>query len=141
MKKQKYDKKVKIGKGKNQRKVPQRYIPTSLSAKDKKKQEESILKGTKRPKLESFKSKRSSWAKQFEDKYKTKISDTDFIPKNIIREKGQREIIDKGMKAYFSSGSRPNQTPFSWGLARLASVIMNGPSRKIDMAIWKKYKR
>lgn len=141
MKKQKYDKKVKIGKGKKERKVPQRYVPTSLSAKDKKKQEESILKGTKRPKLDSFKSKRSGWASKFEKKYKTKITDTDFIDKNILKEKGQKEVISIGMKAYFTSGSRPNQTPFSWGLGRLASVIMNGPSRKIDIAIWKKYKR
>ena len=53
------EKKVEIGKGKKKRKVPQRYIPKSLSEADKKKQEKSILKGTKRPKLDSFKSKRS----------------------------------------------------------------------------------
>ena len=136
----KHDKKVKIGKGKNERKVPQRYIPTSLSKEDKKKQEKSILKGTKRPKLDSFKSKRSGWAVKFEKKYKTKITDTDFIDKNILKERGQKEVIKKGMSAYFTSGSRPNQTPFSWGLGRLASVIMGGPSRQIDIKIWDKYK-
>jgi hypothetical protein len=45
------------------------------------------------------------------------------------------------MGAYYSSGSRPNQTPMSWGRARLASVIMGGPSRRIDKDIWAKYKR
>jgi len=49
-------------------------------------------------------------------------------------------IIKKGKGAFFSSGSRPNQTPFSWGLARLASVIMGGKARKVDQAIWDKYK-
>lgn len=134
-------KKVEIGKGKNKKSVPKTYVPSSLSKADKKKQEKSILKGTDRPKVKSFVSKRSTWAKQFEDKYGTKISDTKFINKKILKEKGQELIVAKGQKAYYTSGSRPNQTPFSWGLGRLASVIMGGPSRKIDMDIWKKYKR
>ena len=76
-----------------------------------------------------------------EKKYKTKISDFDFISKNILKKKGIDEIIKKGKAAYFSSGSRPNQTPTSWALARLAAVIMkNGAARKVDMAIWNKYK-
>ena len=132
---------VEIGKGKNKRNVPKTYVPKSLSAKDKKAQEKSILKGTDRPKLDSFKSKRSGWAKKFEDKYGYKVSDTAKINKEILKTKGQKEIIDKGQAAYYTSGSRPNQTPFSWGLGRLASVIMNGPSRKIDIKIWNKYKR
>ena len=49
-------------------------------------------------------------------------------------------VKKKGMGAYYSSGSRPNQTPTSWGLARLASVILNGPARRIDKNIWNKYK-
>jgi len=48
--------------------------------------------------------------------------------------------MDKAKGAYFSGGSRPNQTPSSWAYARLASVIMNGPARKIDKDIWVKYK-
>ena len=54
----------------------------------------------------------------------------------------QRKIKDKGMKAYYTSGSRPNVlNPYAWGYARLASVILNGPSRKIDINEWEKYKR
>ena len=44
------------------------------------------------------------------------------------------------MSAYYNSGSRPNQTPQSWSLARLASVILNGGARKVDQSIWDKYK-
>jgi hypothetical protein len=120
--------------------LPKKYVPKSLSEEDRKKQIKSIKEGKPRPKVESFKSKRSSNVKKFEDKYKTKISDFSFINKNIIKKKGIDEIIAKGKAAYFSSGSRPNQTPTSWALARLASVIMNGPARKVDMKIWNKYK-
>ena len=130
-------KKVEIKKGK---KVPKTYVPTSLSSKDKKKQIKSIVEKKDRPKVDSFQSKRSGWVKKFEDKYKTKITDKKFINKNILKNKGQDEVIKKGQGAYYSSGSRPNQTPFSWGYGRLASVILNGPSRKIDKKIWDKYK-
>ena len=61
--------------------------------------------------------------------------------KHILKNKCQELVLAKGMGAYFSSGSRPNQTPTSWGLGRLASVILNGPSRRIDKKIWDKYKR
>ena len=132
---------MKIGKGKKAKNVPKTYVPSSLSAKDKKKQIDSILKGKDRPKVSTFKSKRSGWATKFEDKYGYKITETEKINKSLLKTKGQKEIIDKGQAAYYSSGSRPNQTPFSWGLGRLASVLMNGPSRKIDKKIWDKYKR
>tara|TARA_R100001591_G_C4334874_1_gene179110 strand:- start:743 stop:1141 length:399 start_codon:yes stop_codon:yes gene_type:complete len=121
--------------------LPQKYVPKSLSPEDRKKQVKSIKEGKERPKVESFKSKRSSNVQAFEKKYGTKISDFKFISKNILKKKGIDEIIAKGKAAYFSSGSRPNQTPTSWALARLAAVIMkNGPARKVDMAIWNKYK-
>lgn len=119
--------------------IPAQYLK-GLKGEDRKKQIKSILEKKKRPKTD-FKSKRSGWVKKFEDKYKHKISDEKWIHDNIITRTGQRKIIDKGMGAYYSSGSRPNQTPMSWGRARLASVILGGPSRKIDKAIWDKYKR
>lgn len=116
------------------------YVPKELTEKDKKKQIKSIKEKTKRPKLESFTSKRSSWVEKFEKKYGTKITDKKFINENILKTKGINEIIKKGQGAYFSSGSRPNQTPFSWAYARLASVIMGGSARKVDKSIWDKYK-
>lgn len=119
--------------------IPKHYL-ANLKGKERLAQIKSIVEQKERPKT-SFVSKRSGWVKKFEDKYKTKITDKDFIHKNILRKAGQEQIIKKGKGAYYSSGSRPNQTPFSWGYGRLASVILGGPSRKIDKAIWEKYKR
>ena len=146
--------KIEIGKGKNKyltssslykgstnlKKVPSTYVPSSLTEKDKKKQIKSIQDKTKRPKVESFTSKRSSWSEKFEKKYGTKITDKKFINENILRNAGINQILKKGQAAYFNSGSRPNQTAFSWSYARLASVIMGGPARRIDKDIYAKYK-
>jgi len=107
---------------------------------ERRKQIKSIIEGKDRPKVKGFKSKRSSHVRDFEEKYGTKINDKEFITKNIISETGREMIIKKGKGAYFSAGSRPGQTPFSWGLARLASVIMGGPARKVDQKIWDEYK-
>lgn len=117
-----------------------KYVPDSLSEKDKKKQIKSIKEGTKRPKVD-FKSRRSTHVAKFEKKYGTKITDKKFIHDNLLRYKGQNEVLKKGRGAYYSSGSRPNQTPESWALGRLASVLMNGPARKVDKKIFDKYKR
>jgi len=130
--------KIKItykGESKN---VPKSYVE-GLKGYERQKQIKSIFEGTMRPKT-SFKSQRSSWAEKFEKKYGTKISDKKFIYKNIISKTGAEKIIMKGKGAFFSSGSRPNQTPYSWGLARLASVIMGGNARKVDKDIWEKYR-
>ena len=130
-------KKVEIKKGK---KVPSTYVPKGLSDKDKKKQIKSIVEKKERPKVDSFKSKRSSWTEKFEKKYGKKITDKAFISKNIISKEGIEQILKKGKGAYYSSGSRPNQTAFSWAYARLASVILGGGARKVDKNIWDKYK-
>jgi hypothetical protein len=119
--------------------IPAQYLK-GLKGKDRTAQIKSIVEKKKRPKTD-FKSKRSGWVSKFEKKYGTKITDKKFIHEKIITRTGQQKIIDKGMGAYYSSGSRPNQTPASWGLARLASVILGGPSRRIDKNIWDKYKR
>ena len=132
---------VEVGRGRKKRKVPKTYVPPSLTKEDRKKQVESLVKGTRRPKVESFKTKRSTHVVAFEKKYNRKITDKQFIYKNIISKTGVDKILAKGRGAYFSSGSRPNQTPASWSNARLASVIMNGPARKVDKAIWDKYKK
>jgi hypothetical protein len=125
----------------NKRKIPKQYVPASLTPADRKKQVESIRKGKPRPKVDSFKSKRSSYVVAFEKKYGTKITDKAFIYKNIMSKRGVELVLSKGRGAYFSSGSKPNQTPASWSNARLASVIMGGPARKVDKAIWDKYKK
>jgi hypothetical protein len=124
-----------------EKKIKKQYVPASLTKEDKKKQIKSIKEGTDRPKVKSFKSKRSSHVVKFEKKYGTKITDDKYISKNIISKTGIDKILDKGKGAYYSSGSRPNQTPQSWSRARLASVIMGGPARKVDKDIWEKYKK
>ena len=45
------------------------------------------------------------------------------------------KIVKKGEGAFYSSGSRPNQTPQSWGYARLASAITGGKAAGVDYAI------
>ena len=123
------------------RKIPNRYLPKSLTSTDKKKQLNSILKGTNRPYVKSFKSKKSQWVTKFENRYGFNITDTKMLANKIIAKPGIEKILSKGRGAYYSGGSRPNQTPHSWAYARLASVIMGGNARKVDKAIWEEYKK
>ena len=138
-----------------EKKYPKRYT-AGLSKEDKQKQKKQLDKSTsdykkgkltERKKLSSYKSKTSSYVEQVKDKIDLPIN-VDKLAKHFgttdkrIKDlkKGMEEIIDKGKGAYYSSGSRPNQTPDSWGKARLASVLVGGASRKIDKAIVEKYK-
>ena len=121
--------------------IPKKYVPKSLSAKDRKAQVKSIVEGKPRPKVDSFKSKRSSHVVAFEKKFGYKISNLSRVAKEIIAKPGIDAIMKKAAGAFYSSGSRPNQTVRSWSLARVASVVMNGPARKVDKDIWEKYKR
>ncbi len=117
-----------------------KYVPDSLSKKDKAKQVKSIKEGKDRPKVE-YKTKRSSHVVAFEKKYGKKITDKDWISKNIISMTGINKIMDKGFGAYYSAGSRPNVSKEQWAYARLASVIMGGGARKVDKDIWNEYKK
>ena len=121
------------------KKIKKEYVPSSLSASDRKKQIKSIKDKTERPKVK-FESKRSSWVEKFESKFGYKINQKAKIAKEIISKEGIDQILSKGKGAYYSAGSRPNQTATSWSLARLASVILGGPARRIDKKIWDKYK-
>ena len=49
-----------------------------------------------------------------------------------------KQIVKKGEGAYYSSGSRPNQTARSWGIARLASSITGGKASAVDYHILEK---
>ena len=48
-----------------------------------------------------------------------------------------RKIVKKGQGAYYSSGSRPNQTATGWGYARLGSAITGAKSAIYDYNILK----
>ena len=121
------------------RDLPAQYLK-GLKGKDREKQIKSIFEGKIRPKTKAPE-KRSSHVIKFEKKYNKKITDEDWIHKNLISRAGQKKIKEKAMGAYYSGGSRPNQTPSSWAFARLASVITGGPARKVDKSIWLKYKK
>ena len=123
------------------RRTRRKYIPSYLSKSDARKQRRSIRLGKDRPKLKSAKSRRSSWAVKYERKYGRPVTDLPFIHKNILRKPGVDGVLAKGRAAYYTSGSRPNQTQHSWAYARLASVIMGGPARKVDKNLWQRYKR
>tara|TARA_Y100001958_G_C21233997_1_gene560117 strand:- start:1335 stop:1748 length:414 start_codon:yes stop_codon:yes gene_type:complete len=131
-------------------KIPKKYT-ANLSRKDKKKQIRSIKKAQRsyrkrkkeyidRPKLKSYRSKKSSWVKKFEKKYGENVKSLKQISKATgIPVKALQKVIKKGKGAYYSSGSRPNQTASSWGKARMYSFIMGGPARKVDMHIAKEF--
>ena len=125
---------------KGKRKIKKSYVPDTLTKSQKQKQVKSIKNKTDRPKLD-IKTRRSKWtikAEKYFGKGKTSVDD---IAKRLkVPKKGLEEIIQKGKAAYYNSGSRPNQTAFSWSQARLYSVLFGGPSRKIDQAIVEKYK-
>lgn len=130
----------------NKKKYKNQYIPKSLSDADKKKQIKSIKEKTIRPKLKSFQSKPSKYTEAFNKKYGDKLSKMKGgkSKRNIskvtgIPFKALDEVYKKGSGAYFSSGSRPNQTPQSWSRSRMYSYIMGGRTRQVDKEITKKY--
>lgn len=133
-------------KTKNTRKVLLRYLPKRLTKKDKRIQSNMLLKSRKlykkgkyysRKPLKSFTSKKSSHIKDAEKIYNIKkiIVNNELVKKTGCTKKSLEKIINKGEGAYYSSGSRPNQTAQSWGIARLASSITGGKAAMIDYSI------
>ena len=92
-----------------------------------------------RKKLKSFKSKVSPHILKARKMYKiNKIRPTRKLAKaSKCSLKGLKRIFKKGQGAYFSSGSRPNQTGHSWGYARMASAITGGKASAVDFHIIK----
>ena len=136
--------KVKITYKGETRNVPKTYVE-GLKGYERQKQIKSIFEGKKRPKT-SFKSKESSWTKKFSAKYGEQLDNMKGgrSKKNIAKVTGipfkaLDEVYKKGKGAFFSSGSRPNQTPESWSRARMYSYILGGPARKVDKSITEKY--
>lgn len=127
-------------------KVPMRYLPLSLSKKDKQRQLNMLKKSRKlykkgkyytRKQVTSYTSKPSKHIINARKIYKV---DTIIPNKRLARATGcsinaLNQIVQKGEGAYYSSGSRPNQTAQSWGLARLASSITGGKAAAVDFNI------
>jgi hypothetical protein len=133
----------------NIKKIPLRYLPKKLTFKDKKKQIKMLKKSRKlykkgiyytRKNIKSFKSKKSNHILTAKKIYNiNKIGATNNLSKKTKCSKESLEkIIQKGEGAYYSSGSRPNQTAHSWGLARLASSITGGKAAAVDYTILEK---
>jgi len=123
----------------------------SLTQKDKQKQIKMLKKSQSnykkgkymtRKKLPSFKSKPSKHVVKAMKLYGMKMPTTSSEFKLYSEKTGcsvdaLKQIIKKGEGAYYSSGSRPNQTAQSWALARLASATTGGKSSKVDYHILK----
>jgi hypothetical protein len=123
-----------------------RYLPAQLTVRDKKKQARMLIRSkrlykkqqyyTRKP-LSSYKNKTSKHIRNAQKIYKIK----QITPNNELAKKtgcslsALNQIVRKGEGAYFSSGSRPNQTAQSWGLARLASSITSGKAAAVDYSI------
>jgi len=127
-------------------KIPIRYLPKNLSKKDKKKQVQMLLKSRKqykknkyftRKKVASYKSKTSNHVVNARKIYGIEkiIPSKELASKTGCSVAALKKIVNKGAGAYFSSGSRPNQTGQSWGLARLASSITGGKAAAVDYDI------
>lgn len=129
--------------------LPWRYVPRQLSKNDVKQQirmletsrrmYKSHNKFRTRKTLKSFTSRPSSHIKNAQRMY-----DVDAVrPSAELAQKtgcsitALNQIVRKGKGAYFSSGSRPNQTPQSWGYARLASAITGQKASIVDYDILK----
>ena len=126
-----------------------RYLPKRLSRKDKTRQSKMLMKSRRlykkgvyyaRKAVPSFRSTKSPHVIKA-----MKIYNVDKIGANLelskatgCSKKALAKIINKGEGAYFSSGSRPNQTAQSWGIARLASSITAGKAAAVDYNILEK---
>jgi DNA-binding Xre family transcriptional regulator len=130
-------------------KINVRYLPMRLTRKDRKKQGKELMKSRRlykkgvyhsRPSVKYFKSKKSPHILKAEKLYHVnKIGATDELAKATgCSKQSLAKIINKGAGAYYSSGSRPNQTAQSWGIARLASSITSGKAAAVDYNILEK---
>ena len=126
-----------------------RYLPKKLTRKDKRVQSKMLIKSRHlykkgkfytRKAIPSFKSKKSLHILKAMKIYNVdKIGPTNELAKATGCSKSSlAKIINKGQGAYYSSGSRPNQTSQSWGIARLASSITAGKAAAVDYNILEK---
>lgn len=124
--------------------IPTNYVPKTLSPGDRKRQKKNIRKSRaaykkgkyiSRVKVKSFHSHRSPHIAKAKEIYKEPYFEK--LVKKVpgCKKSLQKEIIKKGRGAFYSSGSRPNQTPSSWSLARLASAITGGKAARVDHKI------
>lgn len=129
--------------------LPTKYLPSLKQIKDSAKQVKMLLKSRKqykkgkfftRKKIKSYKSKPSNHITDARKIYgiENVTPNKELAKKTGCSLSALKQIVRKGQGAYYSSGSRPNQTSQSWGLARLASSITAGKSAAVDYNILEK---
>jgi hypothetical protein len=107
--------------------------------KDKKKVVSSWKDGDKSP-SPPRRFPKSTWTQKFKNKYGDITKLSDIAKATGINIKALKEVENKGRGAFYSSGSRPGQTPQSWSRARLYAFLMGGSKvRKVDKHIIEKY--
>ena len=130
-------------------KLPLRYVPKNLTKKDKQKQLNMLLKSRRlykkqkyytRKRVNSYKNKPSKHVANARKIYAIQNirPSKELALKTGCSLSSLNQIVKKGEGAYFSSGSRPNQTAQSWGIARLASALTAGKAAAIDYSILQK---
>ena len=130
-------------------KFPIRYVPKNLTKKDKQKQLKMLIKSKKlyknhkyytRKSISSYKNKKSNHILNARKIYDIQniTPNKELAQKTGCKISALKQIVKKGEGAYYSSGSRPNQTPQSWGLARLASSLTSGKAAAVDYDIIEK---
>ena len=52
-----------------------------------------------------------------------------------------KAVYRKGLGAFYTSGSRPGQSPHAWAMARVNSFLKGGKARQVDAAQWNQVKK
>ena len=121
-----------------------KYVPPTLSRRDAARQRAALKLARKeytrkhyvsRPRLKSF---RSRGSKHVENARRMYGVDRVVPSRELARKTGcsvnaLRQIVKKGEGAYYSSGSRPNQTAHSWAYARLGSAITGNNDHRLPI--------
>lgn len=124
----------------------EKYVPHTMTKRDQAQQRRMlsqsrsnyrVKKYATRKRLVSFKNKPSGHVARACKMYSI---DSVAINRNLAKKTGcsiaaLKKIVNKGEGAYYSSGSRPNQTAKSWGMARLASAITGQKAAVVDFHI------
>ena len=127
-------------------KIPIRYVPNKLTRADKQKQIAMLLKSRKmykkheyytRKPIASYKNIKSKHVLNARKIYNVQnvIPSKELSLKTGCTISALKEIVRKGRGAYYSSGSRPNQSAFSWSFSRLAGSITAGKSASVNFNI------
>ncbi len=127
-------------------KIPVRYVPTKLTRTDKQKQIAMILKSKKmykkhkyytRKPVASYKNIKSKHVLNARKIYNIEnvMPNKELSLKTGCTIEALKEIVKRGEGAYYSSGSRPNQSAASWGISRLASSISAGKAASVNFNI------